>query len=207
MSTPTAPQNARSVARSRGTRQILGAVKLQRVDEDADDARRTRDVRLDQPRVAGVQRAHGRHEADRCRPRRRRRPAARIAAMVSTTRGVIASAGAARRRARRGKRPARTSSTYAAVAVDDLLGELRVLLDERRHEAVEQPEHVVADQHLAVAIGPGADADRRDRRARAVIARARASAGIALQHHRERAGLLERARVVDSASASLGSVA
>ena len=59
-------------------------------------------------------------------------------------------------------RPARRTA-YSRVAATDRVAELRVLVHERRHEAVEQAEHVVADEDLAVAVGSGADADRRNR--------------------------------------------
>src|SRR4030088_3348625 len=41
--------------------------------------------------------------------------------------------------------------------------ELGEFLDEARLAACAQAEHVVDDEHLAVAVNPGADADRRDR--------------------------------------------
>src|SRR2546430_1611025 len=44
----------------------------------------------------------------------------------------------------------------------ELAMEVGVLPNELRRESIEQPEQVVADEHLAVAVGPRADADRDD---------------------------------------------
>src|SRR5712691_4149413 len=44
----------------------------------------------------------------------------------------------------------------------DHISELSVLFDERRHKRVEQPEGVIADQHLTITIRSRADADRRN---------------------------------------------
>ena len=45
----------------------------------------------------------------------------------------------------------------------DRLADLRVALDEARRAALVEAEEVVPHEHLAVAVGAGADADRRDR--------------------------------------------
>ena len=70
-----------------------------------------------------------------------------------------------------------------------------VLLHEGRNEAVEQAQHVVAHEHLAVAMRTGADADRRnvERGAR----RLRDLFGNRLEHDREGAGILQCERVGD----------
>jgi len=44
----------------------------------------------------------------------------------------------------------------------DHVSELSVLFDERRHKRVEEPEGVIADQHLTITIRSRADADRRN---------------------------------------------
>src|SRR5260370_17147399 len=44
----------------------------------------------------------------------------------------------------------------------DHISELSVLFDERRHKRVEQPEGVIADQHLTITTRSRADADRRN---------------------------------------------
>src|SRR5437762_6657849 len=45
-------------------------------------------------------------------------------------------------------------------SIKDQFPELCILPHEFRYECVEQSEHVVADQHLAVAVWPRSDADR-----------------------------------------------
>src|SRR5437899_2452162 len=51
-------------------------------------------------------------------------------------------------------------------ALDDDLAQIRVLFHKFRYKAIEQPERVVADQNLSVAIRPRADPDGRDRQLR-----------------------------------------
>ena len=79
--------------------------------------------------------------------------------------------------------------------VDDRGGQVRVLFDERRHEAIEESEHVRADEHLPVAGGSGADADRRDAEpgcdGRGEIGRDR------FEHQGERAGFFKGESVGD----------
>ena len=45
---------------------------------------------------------------------------------------------------------------------DDLLGQLGILLHERRHKLVVEAECIVAHQHLTVTVRTGADSDRRN---------------------------------------------
>src|SRR5687768_11362990 len=78
---------------------------------------------------------------------------------------------------------------------DETVAELRVLTHERGRKAVEEAEHVVAHQDLAVAVGPGADADRRHgERARGVAGH---FARYRLEDDGERASILQRQRIRD----------
>ena len=70
-------------------------------------------------------------------------------------------------------------------------------MHERRHEAVEQPEHVVADEDLPVASGTGADADGWNRQGACDVAGDVRRNG--LEHQRKRAGVLQGERVGRSA--------
>src|SRR5688500_3182362 len=95
-------------------------------------------------------------------------------------------------------RPGEPAVAYlVAVAGDgaaDLLADVRVGLHEARPEVLEQPEHVVRDEDLAVAPRAGPDADRRDREAPRDLFRDRR--GNALHHDREGPGLFDGAGVV-----------
>src|SRR3989442_10233546 len=71
----------------------------------------------------------------------------------------------------------------------DLLGEVRVALDELRRKAVVQPEQVVEHQHLAVAVLPRPDADGGNRERLRDLGRERR--GNQLQDDRECARVLE----------------
>jgi len=61
--------------------------------------------------------------------------------------------------------------------------------------ALAQAEQIVVDEHLAVAVGAGADPDRRHREPARHLRGDRRRHG--LEHDREATGCLERARVVD----------
>ena len=61
-----------------------------------------------------------------------------------------------------GNAPVRTSAAYRATASRIEGARSGVLLHEARRVAVVQAEQVVPDEHLAVAVGAGADPDRRD---------------------------------------------
>src|SRR6266576_1465315 len=70
-----------------------------------------------------------------------------------------------------------------------VLRQRRVLLDELGRELVVEAEHVVQDEHLAVARRAGADADRGNRQGLGDLRRQRR--GDELQHHGEGAGVLQ----------------
>ena len=124
-----------------------------------------------------VQRAHRGHEADQTCGASRRDPRSQvgngldivptaIGLRSGTRRSSTATAGNALR-ARPRRSPRRGLHR---------LRESRVLFHEGGDEAIEKPQHVVAHEHLAVAVGTSTDADRRNLR-RAVAVRA-TSAGI-----------------------------
>src|SRR5690606_4515779 len=86
----------------------------------------------------------------------------------------------------------------AAVRLDGpagFFGELRVALDKLRLEVFDQPQKIVPDQHLAVAMGPRADAD--GRHADGFGDHTREIRRYALQHNRKDAGFLQRPGVFD----------
>src|SRR5262245_47788442 len=85
---------------------------------------------------------------------------------------------------------------HARRARDDL-AEGDVLAHEARRRGLAQAEQVVHHQHLAVATHARADADRGDRELRGDLGAE--LLGYALEHHRECAGLLDRARVAQHA--------
>ena len=62
-----------------------------------------------------------------------------------------------------GKLPAPHVVDVLAGCADHLVPEVGVLLDERRHEFLEQTQRVITYQHLAVAVRPRADPDGRNR--------------------------------------------
>src|SRR5919201_6564058 len=76
---------------------------------------------------------------------------------------------------------------------DDLLPELRVLLDELWLATGRETEEIVDDENLAVALGSGSDADGRDPEAGRDVAGE--IAWDALEDDRERPGFLHRPRI------------
>jgi hypothetical protein len=79
--------------------------------------------------------------------------------------------------------------------LDDHLAKIRVPLHKPGDKAIEEPERVIADQNLSIAIGSRSDADRRD--SQFGCDSARQLSGNGFEHHRERACLLQRARILD----------
>src|SRR5262249_61527418 len=79
---------------------------------------------------------------------------------------------------------------------------LRVALREARRPVAGEPDEVVEDEHLTVAVAAGADADRRDvelgRDLRGQVE------GYTFEHDRERPRRLDGARVVEHALALAG---
>ena len=102
---------------------------------------------------------------------------------------------------RAGKVPARTSSMYVRVAVDDRVAELGEVFDELRRVVARHPEQIGADEHLAVASAPRADADGGDAHGRASRATRLRRASLRARSRRRRPA---RAR---SASATMRSAA
>ena len=119
----------------------------------------------EQRAMAGVQGAHGRHVRDPVAARPRR-GACRISAYSPMLRATLTPAPEGPVEAkvccfgREGA--ARDILDVGAGRLADHLGQVGVLLDEARHLAVSQAEHVLPDQYLGVAVRAGADPDRRD---------------------------------------------
>src|SRR6266446_3619002 len=79
--------------------------------------------------------------------------------------------------------------------VQDLLPELRVLFHKRRHELIEKSEEVIADEDLAIAMRPGADADGWNFQAGSY--RLRDGLGNRLKHQCECPCVFQRKRIRD----------
>ena len=95
--------------------------------------------------------------------------------------------------------PLRTSAAYASSASRSRVARCAYRLTNRGTVPAVEAEQVVPDEHLAVAVGAGADPDRRDReRGRDPRRDGRRHA---LEHEREAAGRLERERVARRAAA------
>ena len=86
-----------------------------------------------------------------------------------------------------------------------IIPQMRERLGEARRARLVEAEHVVHHEHLAVALGAGADADSRDCDARSYFARQRRRH--ALDHDRKCARGFERGGVLEQSLAASGSVA